>query len=784
MRGYVLRYLALFVCGLLVAACCSSAEAAVLAYWDFEDGSGGTASDVSGNLWHGDLTDFIDTTANAGQYEGDSGWAGGALNFDGRSLDNTWTGPAGDIPTNDTVRTQLPLSAMQNTSFTIEAVLSHNWPQQEWSPFFGQSTGSIFYFGKRGYTEQLHFNLGGLGGGDSDPLIATPVSDGEAHHIALVFDDNADTIDIFFDHVNVGGVTGVTGVLDAEEGKTLWLGGVAHNDYERWNGFAYDVRVTVDDLAGDGTGVLGPEAGFLPVPGPGKGVATAIAPPIAYDDFADAAPADFRFRGTAGPIDDKLRLTSVTGGGQGGSATLSEPVALADDLSFAAEFTVNMSDGVVDQDGEGPGLPGADGMLFVLHQDPRGALALGGSGGNMGIDGGPGEKIERALSIELDTWSGGSNDPNTPIYNDTHIGINVSTATTSLTRSAHDAIVELNDGADKDVWVNYDGVTREMEVRIANAGDPMPVDPTIRKNVDLSKLFSDGPVYLGFTAGTGGALENHDVVGLSFDSQPSGSDPVPFTPTSFAYADFSDVSTLTLNNSGPNLPASVDGRLRLTDNFNDEAVAAWRTEPIMLAEDNSFTTEFAFEVSLPSGGDPAGADGMNFVVHTGADGADSVGWGGGALGLDNIGNYLAVDFDTWNGGVGDVDGMTKLHLGISTSSHGNLAWIPLMDEPYFNDGGIHNALIRYDGTEVDVFLWLEGDPMPGTPTLSAEVDLGPVFGYSNEVYAGFTAATGGANNRHEILSWEFATPIPEPSTLMLAAMAALGLIGYAWRRRK
>ncbi|RIK83426.1 MAG: hypothetical protein DCC68_03895 [Planctomycetota bacterium] len=491
----------------------------VLAWWDFQDLSGPTASDVSGNGWNGALTDFHDTSANAGGTIGGSGWSNtGALNFDGRSLDNT--------PNGDTVRTQLPIGSLSGKSFTVEALVSHNFAQTNWSPFFGQSDGAccphIFFFGRTDNTgtpnvvAPLHFNIAGLGAGNS---ALVPIADGEQHHIALTFNDVTDTIDVFFDYNNVGNFTGITGTLDTFAPNFMWLGGVGHNNSERWNGYAWEARVIVDEPGLPGSGVL--PVGLFLAPDP-NGI-PAPTPQGSSFDFANFGDASrFMMRGTAGKhdmgtlgdaTDDRIRLTTSTHGGQAGSAFLNGTVHFPQaNLAFSTKFAVELSTPVGCCDADGAG---ADGMTFVIQAaSPK---ALGWAGGGMGL-----QDIGQYVAVELDTWNGGVHD--FAPTNGTHIAIDLNTSATSIAQdppSNMPGLPRFNDGGVKYVWVDYDGT--EMKVYY-NTVDVKPASPNVTAIVDLSAHFGGAQdLFVGFTAGTGGALNNHDIVSWQFAAVPEPS---------------------------------------------------------------------------------------------------------------------------------------------------------------------------------------------------------------------------------------------------------------------
>jgi len=202
-------------------------SAAIVAEWRFNDGVGGTAAASAGGF-NGTLTNFDNLAAGAGN-SGVSGWTSdGRLAFDGA---------------NDHVVTSFPLSSLSNTSFTLETIVSHDSPAQTWSPILGSSQAdfnNIFFFGKQANGNTAHINFAGL----TPTSINTGVvfADSQMHHLAVVFDDTANTLTLFKDYVQAFQATAVTGTLNTP--SNLWIGAVGHAANERWNGFADHVRIS------------------------------------------------------------------------------------------------------------------------------------------------------------------------------------------------------------------------------------------------------------------------------------------------------------------------------------------------------------------------------------------------------------------------------------------------------------------------------------------------------------------------------------------------------------
>ena len=135
---------------------------------------------------------------------------------------------------------------------------------------------------------------------------------------------------------------------------------------------------------------------------------------------------------------------------------------------------------------------------------------------------------------------------------------------------------------------------------------------------------------------------------------------------------------------------------------------------------------------------------------------------GGQLGLDSAGmTFVAVEFDTFNTGSFDPDDSFATHVGIDTSTDGSLARAevkrfngqPIIPGEPGPGVDLRYVWIEYDGLTdlLDVY-FAEQRQKPDQPVVSATVDLGKLFGGVSEVWAGWTAGTGGAYNGHEVLA--------------------------------
>lgn len=193
-----------------------------------------------------------------------------------------------------------------------------------------------------------------------------------------------------------------------------------------------------------------------------------------------------------------LRLTPSTSF-QAGSAFLETPIAIDDDTSFWTQFSFQISNA--------GGVESADGLAFLLQNDPAGPGAMGGSGGNIGYQG-----ISPSLVIEFDTFLGsGIGDPS-----GNHIGINLNGNLTSI-GTAEAGFPALDSGEVFHAWIDYDGKTDQLEIFLSNT-ENQPLTPILSlAGLELPSVLGD-QAFAGFTSGTGGGFAEHDVLTWEFET--------------------------------------------------------------------------------------------------------------------------------------------------------------------------------------------------------------------------------------------------------------------------
>ncbi len=193
---------------------------------------------------------------------------------------------------------------------------------------------------------------------------------------------------------------------------------------------------------------------------------------------------------------------------QAGAVWSAAPIPFGPNAGFSTFFTFRLSNpgGNVDVDG----VQGADGIAFLIQS---GGYQLGAAGGGIGYEG-----ITNSLAVEFDTWDNfGQFGPPGEI-NGNHVAVN-------LNGIPNDPVAvpitnALNNGNIWYAWIDYEGVSQDLEVRVSEI--PIrPLAPTLEVSVDLPGLLGGTNAFVGFTAGTGDAYNEQNILSWKFSALPT-----------------------------------------------------------------------------------------------------------------------------------------------------------------------------------------------------------------------------------------------------------------------
>lgn len=214
---------------------------------------------------------------------------------------------------------------------------------------------------------------------------------------------------------------------------------------------------------------------------------------ISYPDFSSVA--GLTLNGDAAQVGNVLRVTPAIDS-QAGSAFSTSTVSLASSASFSTYFQFQFTNPDLGFcDGQGCG---ADGLVFVVQTVSNN---VGGAGGGIGYAG-----IPNSVGIEFDTWNNGGGDNNSS----NHVGIDVNGSVSSLV-IAEVTEADMNNGDVWNAWVDYNGGTNLLEVRLTRSAT-RPVSAIVSLVRDLGADLGSTNAFVGFTSGTGASHANHDVL--------------------------------------------------------------------------------------------------------------------------------------------------------------------------------------------------------------------------------------------------------------------------------
>jgi hypothetical protein len=208
--------------------------------------------------------------------------------------------------------------------------------------------------------------------------------------------------------------------------------------------------------------------------------------PIYSPNFSSAG--GWQINGNATIISSTYLRLTPNAGNQAGSAFWKQKVSLPTDFSFSTYFVSRMTPG-----------SRADGMTFCIQQASNTA---GSAGGGLGYQNIPGKSI----AIEYDIYNNGE------VGGNNHIALDINGVLHSGSTNVVASPVNLADGTNKYNWIEYNGVTKVLEVRISNTTTRPTAATLTVSNLNLATNFlNNTDVFFGFTAATGGATAEHAV---------------------------------------------------------------------------------------------------------------------------------------------------------------------------------------------------------------------------------------------------------------------------------
>ena len=247
-------------------------------------------------------------------------------------------------------------------------------------------------------------------------------------------------------------------------------------------------------------------------------VPSALAQSLNYADFNSTV--GLTLNGDAAAVAPVLRVTP-SASGMRGSVFADSPVGVNGPFETTFAFQISQLVG-----------GGADGMCFVIANDPRGATALGDGGSAMGYGydpvNPPSNAINNSLVVEIDTWfSTGDLSTNEISIQTGGSGVNNFDAAFSIGRITPP--INMSDGNVHVMRISYtpgtlavyldDLVTPKLSVAYdIVAGGTWVVSGT---PVGGLGLIGGSQAYVGFASATGGAWEAHDVLWWNWDSCPA-----------------------------------------------------------------------------------------------------------------------------------------------------------------------------------------------------------------------------------------------------------------------
>ncbi len=358
---------------------------------------------------------------------------------------------------------------------------------------------------------------------------------------------------------------------------------------------------------------------------------------------------------------------------------------------------------------------GADGMSFVLHNDPVGSRAIGGELGAGGIRNG--------LAIEFDTYNNGGAAGDIATDHTRFVDTDAPKPLSFVSGAV--SLGNIEDSFWHAVQVSWDAETQKLTYSFDGI-----VVGTLTKNLANAYFGGSDFVHFGFTAITGGAnnLQQVRLVDIAATFEPGAHEHDHGTPPA-------------LSMSGSAFYNRTWGTVTLTPDAKNNVGGVMSEDRI------DITHDFTINLDVFLGGKDVGADGLAFVLHNDPRGTKAIGLAGDNLGAWGIKNGLAIEFDTYNSGaaVGDVAGdHTRF---VDTDAPRPLSMItPAVNLGNIENGKWHNVKVTWDA-DTHILSYTFDGRNAGAITAHLDDDY---FNGSQFAHFGATAATGGVSNLQQV----------------------------------
>ncbi|XP_057819621.1 L-type lectin-domain containing receptor kinase SIT2-like [Cryptomeria japonica] len=193
---------------------------------------------------------------------------------------------------------------------------------------------------------------------------------------------------------------------------------------------------------------------------------------------------------------------------------MKDPGSLNSTFSFSTTFVFSIVPTPDSRSGAGLA------FLMTPHRSPEGFLAAQYLGliSNLST---MGKESNHLFAVEFDTMK------NSELMdiNNNHVGVDLndlisvdSKAAGYWINSSHFQEMDLKSGQNIQAWIDYDNFQNELKITIAAAGLDRPQKPLLyMKNISLSNIL-ESEIYVGFSAATGLAFEEHNILAWSFST--------------------------------------------------------------------------------------------------------------------------------------------------------------------------------------------------------------------------------------------------------------------------